>query len=249
MEKKLVRVPFEVGMAKKITSGEVEGRIVTRDGRSVRIVCWDKINNDYPVIGLVETEGKEENYDYTSKGEFVEGNCRNLDLMLEIPEYTTFKDGDVLHVKVNDGNQYIFIYLNNGKDKTFIYAALDDEGTLFIEKNRITYNDDISELRFATEEEKQKLITALKESKKPKAKEYLKRFFGIEQKQEYEFKPFDKVLVRDDKDECWRADIFSHKDKNDEFFPWFCIGVRYKYCIPYNEKTKHLLGTTKNWEE
>lgn len=40
------------------------------------------------------------------------------------------------------------------------------------------------------------MINALKASNNPKAKEYLKRFFGIEEKPKYEFKPFDKVLVR-----------------------------------------------------
>ena len=35
METKYVRVPFDIEMAKKITNGKVEGRVVTRDGRSV----------------------------------------------------------------------------------------------------------------------------------------------------------------------------------------------------------------------
>ena len=47
---------------------------------------------------------------------------------------------------------------------------------------------------------------ALKASKEPKAKEYLKRFFGIEEKPKYEFKPFDKVLVRDEENEDTQAD-------------------------------------------
>lgn len=42
------------------------------------------------------------------------------------------------------------------------------------------------------------MVDALKASKEPKAKEYLKRFFGIEEKPKYDFKPFDKVLVRDE---------------------------------------------------
>ena len=45
METKYVRVPFDVEMAKKITNGEVEGRVVTRDGRSVRILCFDRKGN------------------------------------------------------------------------------------------------------------------------------------------------------------------------------------------------------------
>lgn len=40
------------------------------------------------------------------------------------------------------------------------------------------------------------MIKALKKSENPKAKEYLKRFFGIKEEPKYDFKPFDKVLVR-----------------------------------------------------
>jgi hypothetical protein len=41
MEHKLVKVPFDVELAKKITNKECEGKIVTRSGRSARIVCFD----------------------------------------------------------------------------------------------------------------------------------------------------------------------------------------------------------------
>lgn len=92
-----------------------------------------------------------------------------------------------------------------------------------------------------------KLITALRESKEPKAKEYLKRFFGIEQKQEYEFKPFDKVLVKDDdENSAWSCNLFSGKNEDGTYM---CIGGYWDMCIPYNDQTKHLLGTTDNWEE
>lgn len=99
-----------------------------------------------------------------------------------------------------------------------------------------------------SEEEKQKLIDALKVSKEPKAKEYLKRFFGIEVKPEYNFKPFDKVLVRDE-DGIWFADIFSHYTKDSEYEYKTAGGGSWEYCIPYNDQTAHLLGTTENWEE
>lgn len=99
----------------------------------------------------------------------------------------------------------------------------------------------------STESEKQSLIDALKESKEPKAKECLK-ILGIEVKQEFEFKPFDKVLVRDDSDDVWQANIFSRIEKDVEY-PYRCINGGYHECLPYNEQTAHLLGTTDNWEE
>ena len=56
-------------------------------------------------------------------------------------------------------------------------------------------------------------------------------------------KPFDKVLVKDD-DTCnWRADFYSNKGKSKKF-PYMCVGATCKYCIPYNDDTKHLVGTS-----
>ena len=56
-------------------------------------------------------------------------------------------------------------------------------------------------------------------------------------------KPFDKVLVRDDSSYIWYTEIFSHYIEND-MYQYKCIATSYKFCIPYNEETKHLVGTT-----
>ena len=53
-------------------------------------------------------------------------------------------------------------------------------------------------------------------------------------------KPFDRVLVRDRDIEHWICNLFSHII-NDEYL---CIGSCFIYCIPYNDDTKHLVGTT-----
>ena len=57
-------------------------------------------------------------------------------------------------------------------------------------------------------------------------------------------KPFDKVLVRDDSLEYWEAQLFSHIIKDDTDFPYVCTNDSNRYCIPYNEETKHLVGTS-----
>ncbi len=59
--------------------------------------------------------------------------------------------------------------------------------------------------------------------------------------------PFDKVLARDALEE-WRCTFFSHIRKNDNY-PYVCIAYTYEYCIPYNDDTKHLVGTTKDAPE
>lgn len=85
---KLVRVPFDLETAKKIQNGEVEGKIVTRDGRSARIVCWDKRDNLYPILALTnEPIGTEEIFSFSNSGkEFISDETDN-DLFLEVPEY------------------------------------------------------------------------------------------------------------------------------------------------------------------
>lgn len=69
--------------------------------------------------------------------------------------------------------------------------------------------------------------------------------FATEKKSKFDpktLKPFDKVLVKDD-DTCnWRTDFYSNKGKSKKF-PYMCVGVTCKYCIPYNNNTKHLVGT------
>lgn len=57
-------------------------------------------------------------------------------------------------------------------------------------------------------------------------------------------KPFDKVLVRDKNFENWNCGVFSYKDVSSAY-PYRCIGTLCIYCIPYNDDTKYLLGTTK----
>lgn len=95
-------------------------------------------------------------------------------------------------------------------------------------------------------------INLLKISKDPKAKEYLKRFFGIEEKPKYEFKPFDKVLVRDEDDKEWHISLFAREIVDDS------DGLSYKYecsngtlwdcCIPF-EGNECLLETAENPEK
>ena len=59
--------------------------------------------------------------------------------------------------------------------------------------------------------------------------------------------PFDKVLVRVDKNDCWMAAHFSHVD--DYTHKAVCDTFYYTQCIPYNEETKHLVGKTDDCPE
>ena len=58
-------------------------------------------------------------------------------------------------------------------------------------------------------------------------------------------KPFDRVLTRYDGG-CWSANLFSHiEERDNEYCAPFsvCNGSLVKFCIPYNDDTKHLVGT------
>ena len=58
--------------------------------------------------------------------------------------------------------------------------------------------------------------------------------------------PFDKVLVRDE-DCYWTADLFSHID--DSIGKVCCSVFLWKQCVPYNDETKNLVGTTDDCPE
>ena len=55
-------------------------------------------------------------------------------------------------------------------------------------------------------------------------------------------KAFDKVIVKDYSDDGWKVDFYSHKDTSMTYH-YRCIGETYRCCIPYNDDTKHLVGT------
>ena len=61
-------------------------------------------------------------------------------------------------------------------------------------------------------------------------------------------KPFDRVLGRDCDNRIWKCNLFSHITEQDSFL-YKCVGNAYIYCIPYNEETKHLVGTNNEAPE
>ena len=81
------------------------------------------------------------------------------------------------------------------------------------------------------------------------------RFWDKPKKEKFNvntLQPFDKVLVRDYYNEYWRVDIFGFRLNSCVC----CCTTNWRYCIPYNEETKNLVGTTddcpeyyKWWEE
>lgn len=68
---------------------------------------------------------------------------------------------------------------------------------------------------------------------------------------QFEFKPFDEVLVKGNyRDSKWINTHFGYiLHKNNEISYVCSHGLSYANCIPYNEETAHLLGTTKDYKK
>ena len=56
-------------------------------------------------------------------------------------------------------------------------------------------------------------------------------------------KPFDKVIVKDYPASYWNCDFFSRIDDSTSNHKYITVSSAYIFCIPYNEETKHLVGT------
>lgn len=155
---------------------------------------------------------------------------------LEIEKQLEFKDGDIVVY-----GKSAAICRKFYKHTLCFYVSLNEMvGLLFDDEVESS-----EEYRFATEEEKKQLFSALeKECKAWDAEK--KQIINLTPK--VEMKPFDKVLVRDAVDEVWNIDLFGCIRNEFPKFLYSCMHGVWKFCIPYNENTKHLLGTTDEWE-
>lgn len=163
-------------------------------------------------------------------------DLKTLEVRKEQPE---FKDGDI--VVAEEDNYY---------DKVIFIAAIKDDivSKVLINVRYKDYEVHYNEYRFgrnrslrlATDSEKQQLFDAL--AKEGKAWDAKKKMV-VNLKPKVEFKPFDKVVVRCNKVDRWSVDFFSYKVSDG----YICTGdAWFKYCLPYNEETAKLIGTTNN---
>lgn len=172
-------------------------------------------------------------YGYVREIERKLGGILNLEtLAIEKPQ-PEFKDGDIVVY-----GKSVAICRRIYKHTLSFYVSLNEMfGLLFADEVESS-----EEYRFATEEEKQQLFDALE--KEGKAWDAEKKQI-VDIKKELQFKPFEKVLVRDSYTDMWRASFFSHITEDDGRYVTTCC--TWKFCIPYigNES---LVGTTKDVE-
>lgn len=55
--------------------------------------------------------------------------------------------------------------------------------------------------------------------------------------------PYDRVLVRDGSEYNWMCSLFSCMQIGKEHCKYWTVSACFEYCIPYNDDTKHLVGT------
>lgn len=149
------------------------------------------------------------------------------------------KDWDAFQIPVKRGD----IMMLTDKSAVFIVDAMTDDYVTII-----AYVDKYSTFRTgghillnyipASEDMKKKFFDAMDKAGYTWDGETLKK------KQKSQFKPFDKVLVRDAESDKWRCTFYSHFDSKSRY-NHNTISGRYIMCIPF-EGNEHLVGTTKN---
>ena len=159
-------------------------------------------------------------------------------------EKPKFKNGDIVALVVQKCT-HIAIFQSRQGAYIGYHAVLCQNDELLLEE---PFREDVGdiELRLATDSEKQQLFDALaKEGKVWDAEK--KQIVDLSKK--CEFKPMDWCLMRDIRgEECfaWSLCQFAYQLKRGKYEA--VGGMRFDECIPYNEETAHLLGTTDEWK-
>ena len=170
------------------------------------------------------------------------GGKLNLET-LEIEKQQEFNDGDIITITTKVGNILTFIFKAEDAEKYYCHAFL--YGKIVIANDDSFCKKDFYIARQSTEEEQKQLFDALAKKGKTWDTENKKI---VDLKPKWTPKPFDRVVTRVDDDAIWTANIFSHIDSYGEYNTIGCVGG-YPYCLPYNEETAKLIGTTKEWKE
>lgn len=168
-----------------------------------------------------------------------------------------FKDGDFIYSESADKYIWISIFKEYLCDGQKTHADLSVKSNIIFTNSDVPFckmvDNEVEYQRLATDEEKQQLLEAL-HSNGYKWNAEAKKIEKIEEdKPKWNpdtLQPFDKVLVRDDDLGYWGGDFYLYTDKETgSDYPYSCVASNYRVVIPYNEETKHMLGTNKEEPE
>lgn len=143
-----------------------------------------------------------------------------------------FKEGDI--IVDSDGYLFLVSAIKNF-NSVAVHAILYANNTLVIH-HIPTVVHSINEVTLASIKSKNKFYSTL-----------IKEGYIYNKKQhklvKQEFKPFDRVLVRDKDTDTWETDIYLGYNEEDKYCRYKCASMNYQFCIPY-EGNEYLLGTT-----
>ena len=166
-------------------------------------------------------------------------NCETLEIEKTQPR---FKDGDIVCMMDRYDNYcFIFIYKNEDNENFYYHALMTRRGSVNLVENEYLSKPRNYSARFATDLEKRQLFYALANENKTWDAEKKQI---VDLKPKYEFKPFDKVLVRNYYNEVWRCDFY--RTNIGDIYACIVNG-NYLQCIPYNEETAKLIGTKEEY--
>ena len=214
--------------------------------------CYSNSRDGYEDVSNAETANfvKLDNntaYGYVREIERKLGGILNLETLEIEKAQPEFKDGDIVALVVRKCT-HIAIFQSRQEAYIGFHAVLCQNDELLLEE---PFREDVGdiELRLATDSEKKQLFSALE--KEGKAWDSDKKAI-VDLNPKCEFKAFDKVLCRNSKDDTWEADFFARLTRKEIDYTqsgkYLCVGDLWMYCIPYNEDTAHLLGTTDEWK-
>lgn len=225
--------------------------LVSMEGSKILFDKW--ANEDYTkFLGKIKVLGNSHcydtaNYSLASKEEALEFiksveeiNNGKLNLETLRIEKSEFKDGDIVCILGMGYLAYGIVKSINNSSKKLKYYVLNDMSTLKFE-DWLSFED--KQIQPITETQQIILFDALARENKAWDAEKIQI---VDLKPKVKLKPFDKVVVRCSKADKWSIDFFSYKVSNG----YICTGdAWFGYCLPYNEETAKLVGTTNNVED
>lgn len=201
---------------------EREGYLKITSGGKVYVYYSDE-NKIFNPFLQIELNFHHEIFEATNFREWAENN--ELEIIPRNPEtYTDWKVGD--KVISNTGNKVNTIIAVLGKAIVLVRDAEVPITTLTSADDLTKYNKLV-----LTDYEKE-LIHAQEPEKKKNGP----------------FKNGDRVLARDNDDAPWQYDIFYFYEEESSL-PYCCETGQYQQCIPLNDHTWQLLGTTDEYKE
>ena len=90
-------------------------KVVTRNGRSVRIICTNRLDENYPVLALVNNEGAEECHSYTTFGKLYTN--QKIDCELDLFFAPEKKEGWTNVYKYTFGGTHLGEVIYNSKEE------------------------------------------------------------------------------------------------------------------------------------